>query len=512
MPDSPTEREVKLAADQQFTLPDLRDLVKRTVRLPEQQLIATYFDTPDFRLWSRKITLRHRIGEGEGIGTWTLKLPQSSPGPTLERTELEWVGSPDFVPDRANEILQGVVRRARLEKITSLKTSRRRLILQGGRQILLAELDDDVVTVHGGPRDGRRFRQIEVEMNEADNDLLEKCVDRLCEAGAWIDDRGPKLFRALDSEAVNDVDSPSLGPKSTMADVVRASLQKALDRILDNEWRLRLDEEAPPPGAIHQTRVATRRLRSDLQTFKGVLDPVWVRHTRKDLKWLGGALGLVRDVDVLGQHLILDGSPQMGDDKGVTGLRDQLQDQRRSAADRVTDVLQSERYLLLLDKLYAAVERAPLLDVGNGRGRIRPGERADKALPRLVKRPWKKLQKQVRAAGSEPTDRQLHEIRIGAKRLRYAAEAAEAVVGRRARRVATSAEEVQTQLGEHHDAVIAEAWLRGRASGASSKVAFSAGILAGEQIRRQQLFRDDWQAGWHKVDRRTRKWLLHHHG
>ena len=293
-----------------------------------------------------------------------------------------------------------------------------------------------------------------------------------------------------------------------MADVVRASLQTAFDRILDHEYLLRLNEEDPPPEAIHQTRVAARRLRSDLQTFNAILDPLWVGHTRSDLKWLGGELGLVRDADVLGQHLDLNGSPQIGDDKGVTGLREQLQDQRSTAADRVTDVLQSERYLLFLDKLHAAVARPPFLNVGSGRGRsIGPDQRASKALPKVVKRPWKKLHKEVRAADREPTDRQLHQIRIGAKRLRYAAEAAEAVVGKRARRVATSAEGLQTQLGEHHDAVIAEAWLRKRAKGASSKVAFSAGILAAEQIRRQQLFQEDWQAGWEKVDRRARKWL-----
>jgi CHAD domain-containing protein len=508
VPDHSTEREVKLAADRQFTVPDLRDLVKRTVRLPEQRLRAIYFDTPDHRLWARKMTLRHRIGEDEGIGTWTLKLPQSNSGPTLERTELEWVGSPDFVPDRVNEILHGVVRRAGLQKITSLETIRRRLMLRGGRQILLAELDDDMVTIHGGPHDGGRFRQIEVELNDADGAFLGKCIDRLCEAGAWIDERGPKLARALDDHTVNGVDSPSLGPKSTMADVVRASLQTGFDRILDHEYLLRLDEEDQPPEAIHQTRVAARRLRSDLQTFKAVLDPLWVSHTRSDLKWLGAELGLVRDVDVLGQHLDLSGSPKMGDGKGLTGLREQLQDQRSTAAEGVTDVLQSERYLLLLDKLHAAVERPPFLNVGSGRGRgIGPDQRASKALPKVVKRPWKKLYKEVRAADREPTDRQLHQIRIGAKRLRYAAEAAEAVVGKRARRVATSAEGLQTQLGEHHDAVIAEAWLRKRAKGAPSKVAFSAGILAAEQIRRQQFFREDWQAGWEKVDRRAREWL-----
>jgi CHAD domain-containing protein len=507
MASDPIEREVKLAADRQLSLPDLRDLVKRTVRLPEQRLLAVYFDTPDYRLWARKITLRHRIGEDNGIGTWTLKTPQPNAGPTLDRTELEWIGPLDFIPDPVDQILRGIVRRAALQKITSLETIRRRLALQGKRQILLAELDDDSVTIHGGPHDGGCFRQIELELAEADDDLLERCIERLCEAGAWVDDRGPKLARAIDDDVVNEAVSPSLGAKSTMADVVRASIQAGLNRILDHEYVLRLDAEDPSPEAIHQTRVAARRLRSDLQTFQAVLDPLWVSHTLNELKWLGGELGLVRDVDVLGQHLDLSGSPKVGD-KGVTGLREQLQDQRRVAAERVAEALQSERYLLLLDKLHAAVERPPFLDKGTGRGGdIRPTQKASKALPKVVKRPWKKLRKEARGAGRKPTDRQLHKIRIRAKRLRYAAEAAEAVVGKKASRVAASAEGLQTQLGDHHDAVVAEAWLRIRAKGVSPKVAFSAGLLAGEQIRRQQLYREDWRAGWVKVDRRAREWL-----
>jgi CHAD domain-containing protein len=506
VPGHPIEREVKLAADRQYSIPDLRDLVHRTVRLPEQRLVATYVDTSDLRLWARKITLRHRVGDDDGIGTWTLKLPQSSSGPTLDRTELEWEGSPGFVPDPVRQILRGIVRREALQEITSLETIRRRLMLQGDRQILLAELDDDLVTIRGGPNDGGWFRQIEVELNEADGSLLKMCIDRLCEAGAWIDDRGPKLARALDEDVVTR-EVPVLGSKSTVADVVRASIQGAFEKILDHDYLLRLNSEDPPVEAIHQTRVAARRLRSDLQTFKDVLDPLWVARTRTDLKWLGGELGLVRDVDVLGEHLGLSGLPTMGDTKGVTGLRGELHDQRETATERVKDALASERYLLLIDRLHAAADRPPFMTARSGRRGVGPDKRASKALATMVRRPWKKLRKKVRAAGLEPTDRQLHEIRIGAKRLRYAAEAAESVVGKRAKSLGRAAEGLQTQLGDHHDAVVAEAWLRGRAKGASSRVAFAAGILAAEQIRRQQVYRGDWRAAWKKADRSARAWL-----
>lgn len=506
MPSNPTEREVKLAVDRHFAVPDLRDLVKRTVRLPEQRLVAVYFDTPDHRLWARQITLRHRIGEHGDRGTWTLKAPRSNSGQALDRTEMEWPGPLDCVPVQVGGILSGIVRREPLQRITSLETVRRRLVLQGSSEIPLVELDDDSVNIQGGPRDGGSFRQIELEVAEADDELLAACVDRMCDAGARIDDRGPKLARAIDDDGAGGVVTPSPGANSTMADVVQASIRAGFNRILDHEYLLRWEPEDAPPEAIHQTRVAARRLRSDLQTFKPLLDPVWVRHVRSDLKWLGEVLGLVRDVDVLAQDLDLSGPPSAGM-KGVAGLREQLHHERTLGAERVALALQSERYLVLLDKLHAATERPPFLEMGSsGRG-FSPSRKASKALPKLVKRPWKKLRRRVQGAGEEPTDRELHKIRIRAKRLRYAAEAAEPVVGRKAKRVAASAEWLQTQLGEHHDAVVAEAWLRTMAKGGSTKAAFSAGLLAGEQIRRQRHYREEWRAGWEKGDRRARTWL-----
>ncbi len=501
----PIEREVKLAADPEFTLPDLRDLVKRTVRLPEQVLLATYFDTPDHRLWARGITLRHRIGESVQGGIWTLKLPRTTTGVALERTELEWAGSVELMPDRIDELLVGIVRRAVLRRITSLETSRRRLILQGRKQSLLAEVDDDLVTIHGGPHDGRSFRQIEVELDQADDALLQRCVDRFRDAGATIDDLGPKLARALDEQAVGVAALPALGRKSTVAEVVSVAIRSGLDRILDHEFQLRLEVGDPSVHAVHQVRVAARRLRSDLKTFRFLLDPLWVRHTRGDLQWLGEALGRVRDADVLGEHLGLNGRARMGDSTGVTRLRSELQQQRSLSARQLGEVLTSDRYLLLLDKLHAAGERPPFL-AGTGHGPHPAGRKAAKVLARTVKGPWRKLRKEVRRAGREPTDRQLHSIRIKAKQLRYAAEAAQPVVGREAGRTARAAEELQTVLGEHHDAVVAEAWLHGRARGAPWKVAYSAGRMAAEQSRRQVELRGEWRSAWRSLRARARRW------
>jgi inorganic triphosphatase YgiF len=180
------ERESKLDAAFDFRLPDLDDLIQEARPRPDQNLWATYFDSDDLRLWARGITLRHRRGEDSdwGSGIWTLKLPRGSADEVLERSELTWPGHLPDPPGEVLEILQGVLRRRALSPIAELETHRRRWTLRRKDGANLGELDDDRVTVHGGAHDGLQFRQIEVELDSSDNQLLHKVLRRLRSAGA----------------------------------------------------------------------------------------------------------------------------------------------------------------------------------------------------------------------------------------------------------------------------------------------------------------------------------------
>ena len=92
------ERELKFEAPLNAALPDLRDLVGRTERLPQRLFSTVYFDTEGMRLWGRGLTLRYRVERGEATGSWTLKLPSDSRGSALERTEMSWSGTRDTIP------------------------------------------------------------------------------------------------------------------------------------------------------------------------------------------------------------------------------------------------------------------------------------------------------------------------------------------------------------------------------------------------------------------------------
>jgi len=506
------EREVKLGADLDVPLPDLRRLVS-TVRLPEQQLSASYFDTPTMRLWARRITLRHRTGEGPDEGLWTLKLPtdESDGSAMCGRTEFSWSGRKGLIPPEATDLLRGIVRHAELGQLVDLTTTRQRLALRvmGGKA--LAELDDDTVVVSGGPKDGLRFRQLELELAEEGDcvDMINAVIGELQRAGARLED-DPKLAKALGlSAGSNALKGAKVGRQSSLGDVVRSSITNALDRLLDHDYRLRLDPANPSEHDVHQARVATRRLRSDLKTLRPLLDPVWLEHSRDELQWLGAVLGHVRDADVLSSLFDTDPAAQ-ADTTGQGELVAKLREQRLSACQALADALAGNRYLRLLERLDAAAKLPPFVDQTT-RGKHHygtPDQAASRALPRLVGKPWRSLARKVRKAGRHPTDQELHKIRIGAKQLRYAAELAAPVVGKAARRTATAAEKLQTVLGDHHDAVGAEAWLRVAANRDGSGASFSAGQLVVVQARRQRELRGRWRRSWEKLSQKNHpRWL-----
>jgi CHAD domain-containing protein len=503
------EREVKFAAELEFELPDLSKIVGSTRRLPEQSLRTAYFDSADLRLWARGITLRHRAGEEGHGGKWTLKLPEASQGDAVERTELSWAGGPDDPPAEALRVLRGIIRHATLQRIVVLTSTRKRLVLRDDQGVELGELDDDVVTVAKGTQKGLTFRQIELEFGDGRSPtrptgpMVDAVVKKMRQAGARIE-RVQKFARSIGLEGAPPTDLPARsGRHATLQDIVRLSIANGYEQLLDHDYRLRLHADDPPPHSVHQARVATRRLRADLTTFGPLLDPVWLRHTTAELKWLGNRLGQVRDADVLARRL-----------RGATtgGLSARLATQRRGFSAELAEAINGDRYMSLLEQLRAGAYSPPFQVDRKARHQFGHTPDADEPardlLPALVGRQWTRLGKRVRKAGHKPSDKQLHRIRIASKQLRYAAEAATPAIGKAAHRMARRAEGLQTLLGEHHDAVAAEEWLQGVALDGTGSAGFAAGQLACTTQRQQRQLRGKWQGVWATLDtKKSTRWL-----
>ncbi len=436
------ERELKLAAPGSLVMPDLVDDGLGVIsmdELPELSLRSTYHDTADLRLARAGVTLRYRTGDEEGPG-WTLKL--RIPGhDATERDEHHFTGGADTVPPEASELVTALVRTAPIQAVATLQTRRRRWRLCGANQQPLAELFDDEVSVLDGERVVSRFRELEIESRGPDLSALQPIAVRLRRAGAVLAEPLPKAIRALGprASASPDVVVPVLGPDATGRDAVAAALAAGMARLVAHDPATRLGDVE----GLHQMRVATRRLRSDLRTFRTLMDAAWAAGIGEELRWLADHLGAARDLDVQLERLEAT-APDLVPDLGP--LLEALHVRRAVASDALHDAMRSERYRLFLDRLLDAV-RDPLVTPAAARP-------ARRVLRPLLERSWRRVEPLgASLAPADPVER-FHALRIRVKRLRYAAEAigpALGVGGRACARLASRAADLQDRLGEMHD-------------------------------------------------------------
>ena len=490
------EREVKLGAGPAFHLPDLAGVVEGVAVTPPEtvRMETVYYDTPDLRLARWGVSLRHRAGEG-----WTLKLASNTSGALLERDELTFQGAAKKPPEGAIEVVRAYVRRSELVPVARLSTVRRRVRLVDATGTRVAEVVDDEVSVRDGRRVAARFREIEVEVPGSDGEsIITPLVTRLRGAGAGAPDPTPKHIRALGPRAIEppEVATEPLLPNAPAKDVVRNAIAASVAALLHHDPLVRTGRD---PEAVHQARVATRKLRSNLRTFAPLLDVAWTEPLRSELGWLAMGLGAVRDSEVLLERLReRTTSLAPNDQRSAESLLQVLQKEIDALRKKLIEDLDSQRYVDLVENLVTAAHSPVTLPEAD--------QPAAAILPALATTPWKRLRSAVGKLPEAPPDLELHRIRILAKRARYAAEAVAPVVGPKADEFAKAAARLQTILGEHQDSVTAQAWLR------EAKVTGRRAFVAGQMIALEGVAANQSRAKWRKVwdalDRkRLRDWM-----
>jgi CHAD domain-containing protein len=250
---------------------------------------------------------------------------------------------------------------------------------------------------------------------------------------------------------------------------------------------------------VHQARVGTRRLRSHLRTFRPLLDRTWADGLRDELGWLAGELGAVRDGEVLHERLEASITALPAEDvRPAMSLSERLVADVAAARTRLLKAMSTQRYFDLLERLVDAASRPVLTEAA--------AEPADHALLAVARKPWRALRRGVHELGDHPADEQLHEVRILAKRARYAAEAVAPALGPDATGFAKLATALQDVLGEHQDSITMQNWLRAAATG--RRRAFAAGELCALEVERARAARGRWPAAWRNLKRRrVRAWM-----
>jgi CHAD domain-containing protein len=476
-----TEVERKYEVPVDFALPDLTGLPGVAVvdEPTEHRLDATYYDTPGLRLAAHQVTLRQRSG-GEDAG-WHLKRPAGD-GDRSE-THVPLNGHGGEIPPAVVDEIRALSRGEPLIPVARVRTRRLERPLRAADGTVLALIADDAVTSEaiGDSAVVQQWRELEVELVDGPRELLDAVDEVLRAAGARPSRVPSKLARALADRYPSGEPSRDFDAEGQ---VLNGYLRKQRDAIINSDLGARRSD----PDAVHAMRVATRRLRSTLRTFRALLDSDRSEPLRDELRWLGRALGEVRDGHVMSTrlaHAVAVEPAELVVGPVAARIHGRLAARAEQARIQLTEALDSPRYAGLLNALDAIVDTEPS-------GRV-TGKRLRRLTRKALRRADRRLDTAERTAakaeratamsgagtakaggggkagranaGRDATverdrDAQLHDARKAYKRARYAAEAVTPLAGKPARRLSNQLKDLQDLLGAHQDTITTGELLR----------------------------------------------------
>ncbi len=367
--------------------------------------------------------------------------------------------------------------------------------VERGESIWEARIGETTVSAPGGPSQppeelqrilatllrGQKLEQV-ARVRRGKNDVALLDGQRVLASFVGLDEA---LEHALEAPAKDALPAR----KAPAVEHVRAFLRTQLAQIERHDPAVRVGSD---PEDLHRLRVAVRRSRAALREARKVLDEEQGGALRAELKWLGRQLGPARDLDVLLIRLRrevaeLDGPDAVGGGKIVA----QLEAEREAAQQELLATLDTQRYAELLAAFDQLVSAPPVAT-------------SEVSLERVAAKEFSRLERQVKALGVDPSNDDLHQARIQAKRLRYATELSSQLLGKDGRKVVDAAKTFQDVVGAHQDAVVAEVRIRAavrKARGVGS--ALAAGRLIELERARRLEARADLPQAWRRLRRRA---------
>ena len=297
---------------------------------------------------------------------------------------------------------------------------------------------------------------------------------------------------------------PKPTKKGPASQVVQRWLREQVDVIHRFEPLVRHDA----PDAVHKMRVAVRRLRNALASYRPLLVREQTEPVRDELKWLAAALGEPRDAEVMRERLeemLADEPPEVVRGAGYERMDEEMRQEYALARTRMLDAMGSERYFALLDRLDELATDPPW--------REQASEPVHSVLRKRVRHDYKRLVGRIELADEaedEEREHLLHEARKAAKRVRYATEALTDVYGKPARRFVKAMKRVQSRLGHHHDAFVTQNRLRelGDEAASTGDNAFVFGALHAHEEQALLETDDQFVHEWSKASKKKlRRWL-----
>lgn len=474
----------------------------------QKQLEDTYYDSADWRVHHSGYTCRvRRKGEAAELTLKAMAIPSGGMRVRRELTETLDGASADPLraPGACGAALRAVCGRQDLAPIFQVNTNRKTFDLTDGAGPI-GEIALDETSIPVGEDVPVRLSRVEVEVAPDAIDRARAFVDAMVTANGLTEATTSKFESALIAtgqrvSGASDVGPTSISPEMTVGQVAYAVLRKQFGVFRVNEPGTRLGDDIE---ALHDMRVATRRLRAAMAAFRPFLSQRMLAF-RDEFGWVAGVLGEVRDLDVQLERMVeWRGAFPEERAHALDAIEEILVTRRNAARKRMLAALDSRRYERLLTRFEGALRFGPPRSFVPGRTPVLA------VAPDLVEKRYLKVRKAGdRIKKSSPPD-SYHLLRIDAKKLRYALEfVGNGIYGKPALEFSARVTALQDVLGLHQDAYVAMDLLQEIADNAGRKLAPSTlmamGILSeryrshAEELRGQfpavykPLAGDEWR-------------------
>jgi len=466
---------------------------------PHRRLVSTYFDTKSFSLARKSLSLRIRkIGHRR---IQTIKRAPSNGGSLITRSEWENAIQGDrpnlrLVKDQALHSLIGKYRvKGRLGAIFVTDVTRETWLLRLDGSEVECALDRGRIVA---PKRHVPICELELELKAGSHRPLFSLARKL--------NKIARLHVETQSKAARGyalvIEAPSAPPRPKFAELDEAmTAQSAFaaiaractEHVLSCAGYARRDDD---PEAIHELRVAIRRLRAAFSVFREVTGERPAAVARK-LRALQLELGAAREWDVLIQESIGTMPKRLRAQKSFIELINSAEAKRTKEHKRARDALDDPRCTDLLLELTLWVDR----HFGRTNDQSAPPQKAPcqtiaDFATQLLKARRRKVRKLGKKIGKLDTA-QLHELRIRIKKLRYAVEFFRDLWrGARVKKYLSTLKHLQNSLGTAHDAMVSSRLIMDLAASQKHKDKFMESRLA------------DWAAACFESELKTTDHLL----
>jgi triphosphatase len=397
--------------------------------------VTVYYDTPETKLKKHGFTLRVRSAGGRFIQT-VKPLTDSVGLVSREETEFEVRSlKPDLRP-LSNHPIHHLLAKGeskRLKPLVRCEVNRTSWEVDGHSGRMRIDLDHGSVTAGERSQD---FAEVEFELLDGPPASLIVAAGRLADhvpvrLGVLTKaERGFMLAAGYPGHIVKAA-PVAVNPDMSVAQAFEVIVHACLKHYRLNEPLVLAECKAT---ALHQCRVAMRRLRSAFTMFRPAIEDVEYQHLRNELRWFTSQLGDARNLDV---YLERD----LRDDERTKLIR-----KREEAYEVVIEAMNSYRFRRLLIDIVGWVAA----------GAWRTGQMAERPITtfanRRLDRLWASIASNTDIASMGEETR--HRVRIQAKKTRYAVEFLQGLypnVRGAEKQFVSAIEELQESLGKLND-------------------------------------------------------------